>query len=447
MEALGIPLKLIISLALGAVIGLEREVHEKRPSPGRLPSAILGVRSFSFMGLLGAISGLLFDNPQTLIFGVIVSVTFMVLLIVFYILESSAHKDFGITTELAAIFTFLIGALIAMEALPIQLILAISIFIVLMLSRKTEIKEAIKDVDRAEINAFIAYGVIALVILPFLPNKSYAFSDIPQITQILEALNINAGKLLTIEIINPFKLWLIVALITGIDMAGYVLERTLGKKTGWLLASTIGGFISSTATTLGLAQQSKQTRDTDHLVAAALFSNLASFFQIGILIAGVSVVFFVELIPVLTAIIIAGFLTGIYFLKFSKQKHESHQAVTPEKEDKVFQIFPAIKFAALFLVISIVSKIALVFLGNTGFLVTSGVASLVGLDAVMINTSTLAGKNIPMELALWTFVLVNTVNLGGKTVYSFLQGKRDFAYKFGISMGVIVIASLIGVFI
>ena len=447
MESLSLPIQLIISLALGGVIGLEREIHEKRPSPGRLPSAILGVRSFSFMGLLGGVAGFLFINPSTMLFGVIISVTFMTLLIVFYVLESQAHKDYGITTELAAIFTFLVGALLTMNALPIQLIIAITIFIVLMLSRKTEIKEAIKDVDREEINAFIAYGVIALVILPFLPNQAYKFSDIPIITEVFKSLGFDGAKLLSIEIVNPFKLWLIVALITGIDMAGYVLERTLGKKTGWLLASTIGGFISSTATTLGLAQQSKQTRDTDHLVAAAVFSNLASFFQVGILIAGVSAVFFVELLPILLSIIIVGFVTGIYFLKFTRQKHESHIPVSAEKEDKVFRLLPALKFASLFLLISIVSKIALEFLGNTGFLVTSGIAAIVGLDAVMINTSNLAGNTIPMQLAIWTFILVNAVNLIGKTAYAFLQGKKDFAYKFGICMGLTIFASLVGVLI
>ena len=62
----------------------------------------------------------------------------------------------------------------------------------------------------------------------FLPNKSFYLSSIPALETILSAYKISLGKLAGIEILNPFKLWLVVALITGIDIFGYILEKTIG---------------------------------------------------------------------------------------------------------------------------------------------------------------------------------------------------------------------------
>ena len=71
---------------------------------------------------------------------------------------------------------------------------------------------------------------------------------------------------------------------------------------------------------------------------------------------------------------------------------------------------------------------------------------MVGLDAVMINTAQIAGNAIDFKLAILAFILANFVNLAAKVIYSFLQGKKEFAVKFSISMGVIILASLTGLF-
>ena len=93
--------------------------------------------------------------------------------------------------------------------------------------------------------------------------------------------------------------------------------------------------------------------------------------------------------------------------------------------------------------ISILSKIALVIFGESGFLVATGFGSLIGLDAVMINTATLVGTTIETSLAMIAFLLANAVNLTAKSFYSFFMGNKEFALKFSFSMGIIVITSLL----
>ncbi|MFC1711966.1 MgtC/SapB family protein [Patescibacteria group bacterium] len=445
MLQLSIPVKLILSLVLGAVIGLERESYEKEiKQPGQHITGGLGVRTFALITTLGTIAGFLRTEYFSLF--LTINITFMALVLAYYVLGSIFYKDNGITTEIAIILSYFIGVFIALEFFPIQLVLAITVIMILILSRKEKIKTITAGIKRNEINAFISYAIIALVVLPFLPNKSFSLSDIPGLQTILSSYQINLGKLALMEIINPFKLWLIVALITGVEMAGYALEKTIGQKGGLLLTSMAGGFVSSTATTQSLAQQSKKTTAVNSLVAAAVFSNLASFFQIFILIASINSLFLVQSTVFFASIIISALVTGLIFFKIKERSNKDNLQSTKKvlEQDKIFSLTPALKFALIFLVIRVFSKISLYIFGNNGFMATSALASLTGLDAVTINISEMAGQTIVFKTAVLTLILVNAVNLLSKIVYSFFQGKKEFAYKFSLAMGIIILSSFVG---
>lgn len=434
-----------LSLVLGAVIGLEREINEKKADEHKgKPTAIIGLRSFSLISLLGAIVGLMYTQFAGL--ALLIGSSLVILLLLYYIMDALTTKEYGITTELGMILSFIIGLLLATKLLPIQIVLAVTIVIVLLLSQKDRIKDVVEDIKKNELNAFVSFAIIALVILPFLPNTSYAISDIPGTKNLLENFGVNVQKIADIDLINPFKLWLIVALITGVDFVGYILERTIGKKKGWLLASAVGGFVSSTAVTQSLAQESKNRKGINYLISAALLANLVSFFQIAILIGVLNAELLVKLIPVLFLMLVASTALVVYFLR-QKEPADTHKESAKTDEHKtIIDIGSALKFAVLFLTISIVSKIALEFFGDTGFLAATGIGSLVGLDAVMINTAQLAGKNIDFTLAAFAFILANAINLFGKSFYSFVQGKREFAVKFFVSVLIIIGASLVGLF-
>lgn len=444
MVHLSMPLKLLLALVLGAVIGLERESNGRDDSQAKKRiSGSLGVRTFSLISALGAVAGFLSISyfPLTLI----ISLSLMALLIAYYVMESYYARDHGITTEIAVILTYLLGILLALEIFPIQLILAMTVVLLLILSRKEKIKTLVQGIQRTEINAFISYAIVALVILPFLPNQSLFLADIPSLEVILNSYGLDLGKLATIEILNPFRLWLVVALITGVEIAGYALQRTVGQKKGWLLTSIAGGFISSTATTQSLAQQSKKSTLINLLVAAAIFSNLASFFQIFILIGPLNGQFLAKSTPLLLSLIISAFLLGVFFLKAKGASGEDLPETKERlKREEIFSLGPALKFALIFLIVKTVTKISLAFFGNSGFLATSALASIIGLDAVTINLAEMAGKIINFQTGVLALILVNATNLLSKTVYSLFQGKKEFALKFALSAAIIILASLIG---
>ena len=129
-----------------------------------------------------------------------------------------------------------------------------------------------------------------------------------------------------------------------------------------------------------------------------------------------------------------------------KKGSKREQKIQAVKTHEIFNLGPALKFALLFLTITIVSKLALEFFGNSGFLLTTALGALAGLDAVMINTAQLAGKTIDARLGVIAFLLANAINLSAKSVYSFLQGNRSFAMQLTAGMVIIIITSLFGLF-
>jgi uncharacterized membrane protein (DUF4010 family) len=439
------PVILLVSFILGGLIGLERQFNETgTEGKTHIPTAIVGVRTFSLIGALGAITGIAYA-ANVLLAGFI-ALTFLALLLFYYHEDSKHTLSYGITTELAMFYTYLLGILMALHIFPIQLILAMTVVLLLLLSRKQRIQTFIDKVSHSELNAFISFAIVALVILPFLPNQTYALSDVPFIKNLLTRFDFPAEKAATVALFNPFKTWLIVALITGIDILGYVLERTFGQKRGWLLASIAGGFISSTATTQSLAQQSKETPVVSPLLAAAIVANLASFFQIGLVLLAINSLFFLRVLPSLLLLIISGSIVSVYFLLKREKGRKTTRKITGVKTHEIFNLAPALKFALLFLVINIISKLSLLFFGNNAFLLTTGIGALAGLDAVMINTAELAGRNVEYQLAGVAFLLANAVNLSAKSVYSFLQGDRSFAIQLSISFLIIILTSALGLF-
>ncbi|MEI6533464.1 MAG: MgtC/SapB family protein [Candidatus Roizmanbacteria bacterium] len=435
--------KFALAITLASVIGLERQFNENNETSNKSDDhVVLGIRTAVISSIIGCFAGLLgIQNP--LIFGVI-SVAYILLLISNYIIGCLKTKDIGITTELALVYCYMLGFIIAIGSIPGNIIIAVTVVVMLFLSQKQKIHNYLSFMKKSELHAFIMYGLVALVVLPFLPNFGYTFHDIPWIDSVIEALGWNSSKLLYIELINPFKLWFIVALITGIDIAGYILERTVGANKGILLASITGGLISSTATTQSLAQQSIKNSNTNLLVSSAIFANLASYIPLIIIIAPVNSTFLGNILPIMILIMSTFLVIGLYFFIISKkfiQKSQNKSNINNVTE--VFALGPALKFAGIFLVIRIISKLALLFFGSTGFLVASGFSAVTGVDAPIINIAELAMKQITVDTAIFAFLMVNTVNLIAKSIYSFIQGKKEFAIKFSLSMIITIVLSFL----
>lgn len=449
MLELSIPIKLLLSLLIGSAIGLERESYDQfqrsqDPKKPKESKGSLGVRTFSLITTLGTLAGLLrTDFPDLFM---TINIVFLVLLVAYYITGSIYLQDNGITTEMAIIFSYLIGVFIALEIFPIQVILAVTVVLILILSQKQVVRQWISDLQQSEIRAFISYSIIALVILPFLPNQTFSLSDLPGLSTIINGYNLQNQAIFSLPLFNPYRLWLIVALITGVEILGYLLSKILGQKRGWLLASFVAGFVSSTSTTVSLAQKSRHLKTTNKLVAAAILANLASFLQLFILIAALNSTFLVKSTTVIVSIIAASLICALWFLK---QKDPSNKDLNKTgsgfEQASIFSLHNALSFVIIYMLISAFSKVALAIFGEVGFYITASLAALTGIDAMVITLSSLVGSSLSYSAGIFALILINAINLSSKAVYAFITGKREFAIKLSAAMMVVILASFLGI--
>ncbi|KKP69869.1 MAG: hypothetical protein UR68_C0047G0011 [Candidatus Roizmanbacteria bacterium GW2011_GWA2_35_19] len=369
----------------------------------------------------------------------------MVLLISYFLTGSILNKDNGITTELAIVFSYLIGFFISLQVFPYHLIIAMVIILVGILNIKNKLHSFIEKIKDYEFKAFLSYAIITLVVLPFLPNQNFGISDIPNFSSILNLIGINTVNLAKVPLFNPFNIWRVVVIITGVDILGYILEKTIGQKKGWLFTSLAGGFISSTSTTQSLALKSKNSKDINKLTAGAIFANFSSFTQLFILVVTVNGAFFIKSFFYILSLLVTSFAAGIYFLNKEEKSTVDNLTETKKilKDDKIFALGPALKFAVIFLLVTIVTKVSLVFFGDRGFIITAALASVTGLDATTINVSQLAGHSISYKLGLIALIIANAINLLTKSAYSFTQGNRRFAINFFVSSLIIIAGSLV----
>lgn len=435
-----LPFKLLLSVLIGAAIGLQRESNGQADAMGSAG----GIRTFSLITLLGGLAGFFYlQNVHSLF--LVLAVFMAALVLVYYSIGTYVTKRSGLTNEIAIVFSFLIGFLITTEMLSTQITLALLVVLLLILSLKSHTQKLMLGISQEEVLSFVSYAIIALVVLPFLPNVPVYLSNIPFISTMLDSFNVNLGRFETLELFNPRKIWFIVVLVTGIDVFGYVLGRIFGHKKSFTLTSFVGGFISSTSTTQSLAQKSKKTGIVNSLVGAALIANMASFFQIFLLVGPLNSNWLAAIAPTVLLLIVSSFAFGFYFLSRKESKTVSNKnGEAKEGKRQIFSLVPAMKFALLIISVKLVTKICLVFFGQSGFIISSVIASFAGIDAIVINLADMAGKSISFQMALFTLILVNATNLLSKSLFTFLQGNRSFAYRFLLSVGGIIAVSFVG---
>ena len=427
-------INLLFALVFGASVGLERESNNPNdPHVG-------GIRTFSLISLLGALAGIFYQHHYESI-ALVIIIGFFVLLISYYVSEALTTHDFGITSELSAIVTFILGLMVMLDIISQQIIVAIFVVVVFVLSLKARTTQLVAGLTQQEIQSFISYAIIALVALPVLPDHSYKLKDLTLLADIFRGLNIDLVQFDNLDLINPQKIWMIVVLITGIDVFGYILGRIVGDKNGFAITSFMAGFVSSTSATQSLAQRSTKTRFVNNLVGAAVLANLASFLQIFLLVGPLNAKWLIAIAPsIFIMIATAGIITYFFFRKREPKEEDDGQS---PKESVIFSLLPALKFAGLLIVIKIFTKICLILFGQSGFIISSVIASFAGIDAIIVTLADMAGTTITFRFALLTFLTVNATNLLSKSLYSYLQGKRSFAVKFFISAVVIALSGMI----
>ena len=227
--------RLAIALGLGLIVGLERAWKTQAEHGGLRPA---GVRTFGLAGVLGgalAIPGLPGSLPW-LTAGLLV---LGVLTVRAYAVNARQTGDLGLTTELALLTTYGLGAA-AVSGYPVEAV-AVAVLVALLLGLKPEFHHLVEGLERHELLATLKLLLIAAVLVPLLPARDMG----------------------PWQAVNPRSIGLLVLLIAGLSYVGYFAVRVLGSRLGLLLTALLGGLSSSTASpspTRGAPKRSPRAR-------------------------------------------------------------------------------------------------------------------------------------------------------------------------------------------
>lgn len=408
-------IRLLITLVLGAFIGAEREMIQQRLNIQEFG----GVRSFMFVAVLGFLMSYL-SSLFSIWFIIIGFIPITLLVAIGYIHKAFTDNKLGITSELAALLTYIIGTLCYYDY---SLAIIIGIVTALILSVKTPLHTFIAKVKDEEFFATIEFALLTFVVLPLLPNKT------------IDPWNI----------INPYEIWLLIVFILGISFIGYILNRAMGSGKGTLLTGIVGGIVSSTAVTQSMSVKSKtQGKLIDTLVAATLAATGIMFIRVFFVVSiwnNRLLPFLVFPMGLMLLIMIAEVL--IYILSFKKIGQ-----VKPDKEEEImkespFKLMPAIKFGLFLIFILIVSEVARKYLGTEGIYITAIITGLADIDAFMLSMIKLSLNDptfiIPATKAIAMAIMSNMVV---KTCIPFFFGDRKFALSILKNFGITILIGL-----
>jgi uncharacterized membrane protein (DUF4010 family) len=358
MLALSQPfLGLIAALAAGLLVGLERGWTQRDHAPGH---RVAGFRTFGLIGLTGGIAALLPD-----IMTAVVGVGVMGALIIGY--RASLKEDrLSATSILAAMLTFAIGVIAVRTSATVALTAAGAAFI--LLSSRESMHALLRGLSPEEIEGVARFALVALVILPLLPDATYGPYDAW----------------------NPRQIWMVVVLVAGFSFAGYVVARKFGSGRGILMMALTGAIVSSTAVTAWYARRlQKEPELRGVLTAGIAIATIVMFVRVLILTA----LLVPRALPTLALVLAPALLVSAIMALFAWRRDDSPDDA-PVKLGNPFDFGPALLLAAFVAVFSLLARWALDMWGDEGIAIVLGLTGLMDVDAAVLTLSGLPTQSI-----------------------------------------------------
>ena len=387
MDDVRLALNFGIAISLGILLGLERQ-----RTIGEEGGA--GVRTFALIALAGATAGYLDANLGLPGFALALFVAFAALIVSLYVV-TGLRGDAGITTECSALLCFMLGLLCARG--QAQFAAFIGVAMALLLALRAWLHQLARRIEAADVEATLQFAIVTLIVLPLVPDQNYGPAPL--------------------DVLNPYKVWLMVVLISGLNFASYLLVKTIGTDQGIGIAGLLGGLVSSTAVTLGFSQRSRQPgADASALALGIMLAWTVMFFR-GVIMASIINGPLGQRLAVAMALLCVVSLGACYWLWRRLRQMERGKV---EAGQNPFELGEAVKFGLLFGVVVFVAKAAEVYLGEAGLYLAAAVAGLTDVDAITLAMADLAKGDAAQVTvaarAILIAVIANTLVKSGMAI-------------------------------
>lgn len=406
-------LGVLISMGIGLILGIEREYDKLKDQQG-----FAGIRTFPIVAILGFTLGSLTELYTPWVLAISLG-SFILFLGFNQFSKEQQEYAKGLTTNLALIATFVLGVMVSAEYYRDAV--ATAVIIVTLLSLKTKFRSVISNITSEELFAFIKFSIIALLILPFLPDKTYGPDNL----------------------LNPFEIGSIVVIVSFLNFIGYFLVKFVGSNKGILLTAILGGLISSTAVTWSYASKSAELPELSKKYGAGIIIASAIMFPRLALLAYIfnSALLKYLVLPfsILTAICIVVSLIMI--------KRDAKEPDTNIKLGNPLNMLNAIGFGAIYVIIGFAVFYSNEFFGESGLYYSALIAGLADTDAITISMAKFSISETNLSLASSVILAATMSNMLVKLGITIAKGSKITGKFVGYVFGSIILIGIIYILI
>ena len=338
------------SLALGLLIGLERERHE---------DAHAGLRTFALVGMLGCLCALLAERSGN---GWIMAAGFTALaamMIVAVITDPPDDGDPGTTSIVALLVCFGLGAAVWYGYATVAVMAAIATTALLYF--KAQLHGITRSLTHKDLISILQFAALSFIILPILPDRDFG----------------------PFETLNPHQIWWMVVLISGVSLAGYAALRIAGSRHSTPMIGFFGGLVSSTVTTMVFARHARAQPDFMRMAATViLIANLVVLLRLAMVALALAPALLMPLVTVLGLGLACG-LGGL--LLVWRRLGESGEPPMPEVSNPT-ELKTAITFGLLYAVVLFLAAWLQDAAGSKGLYAVALTSGLTDVDAITLSS-------------------------------------------------------------
>lgn len=408
--------RLAIAALIGLGVGLEREWSGHTTGPN---ARFAGLRTFFLLGLIGGAAGLLLDESHEGAASIAIAGGMAIGIAAYVMAVRRPNAEIDGTTEAAALTVVLLATLAGEGYLALSA--GVTSVVVLALSEKTRLHWLVRRVNEHELRAALQFAVLALVVLPLLPQ----------------------GPFWGAIAFKPRTLWMIVLLFSGLNFIGFLARRALGPSSGYTITGLAGGLISSTAVTLDFSRKSRQESEISRGLAYGVLGACTILIpRILVVSAALNPAVALRLVWFLLPPVILG---ATMLLLSRRAEPEAQQGVALEVANPL-RLGTAIQMAIAFQVAMVLLTLVRDRWGSLGLYPAAAVLGLTDMDALTVSMSTLDRSMLPeiAARAIAIGVLANTLLKLGLTV---VMGSNRFRPVASTGLAALAAASLVGLLI
>ena len=382
-------LRFAVAVALGFLVGLERE-SSKISHHGRV---VGGVSTFPIISMYCFGCAWLYNIGATIVLpvgllsvGLLATVTY-----------SAKIKEgyFGATSEFSALLTFAVGALALLA--DVWIAMSLGIINTILLSEKAELETYVERLNRVEFLAVLKFLVVTVIILPVLPNRD-----------------------LTPYKLNPTHVWETVILVSSVGFVGYLLSKRLGEKVGLWLSGILGGIVSSTAVAIAVGRIAQRDARRG---AAALQASLLAGSVMYLRILGLVWVINPSIAALLWWKALLLTAVGLVLAALTQPPTAEPGRTTLPLPQNPFDLKPAVIFAGLFVLLTVISSLVRQHIGDAGILALSALVGVTDIDPFILSLS--HNPDAGLGLTASAIVIAMMSNTLVKGIYFSLLAKES----------------------